>query len=69
MKTETLKEYVYCGFDIEFDYKGRRFSITIPDEGLEYCISFCEYYQEPIDVKTFDELLNIEYKGEILADI
>ena len=69
MKTELLKKYVECGYDIEFDYKEKRFSITIPDEGLEHCISFCEYYQEPVDVKTFDELLNIEYKGERLSDI
>ena len=69
MTKDYLRECVNSGFEIEFDYKGKQFSITYFRDNGERCISFCEYYQEPVDVKTFDELLNIEYKGERLSDI
>ena len=69
MTTEYLKELVNCGYDIEFDYKNKEFSITRGTLNNVKVISFCEYYKEPVNVKTFDELLNIEYKGERLSDI
>jgi len=70
MSTEVLKDYVDCGREIEFQYKGKKFSVTyatIPQMG--HIISFCEFYQEPVDVKTVDELLRAEWNGEKFANI
>lgn len=51
------------------------YSITYGTFNNERFISFCEFYKESINVKRFDELLNINYKGitvlqmwKILAD-
>jgi len=65
MSIELLKNYVYCGREIEFRYKDRMFSVTYattPQMGR--VISFCEFYKNPVDVKTVDELLQVEWYGE-----
>ena len=72
MSIDVLREYVYYGREIEFDYQNKKFSITYgkdPASGDGHIISFCEFYQEPIDVKTVDELLQAEWNGEKLKNI
>ena len=72
MSIDALREYVHFGNEIEYVYKGKKFSITYgkaPDQDVDYIISFCEFYQEPGDVKTVDELLEAEWNGEKFADI
>lgn len=63
MTKELLKEYVYYGREIEFEYKGKMYSITYSLADQEDFISFCEFYKEPTNVKTFEELLEISRGG------
>lgn len=69
MTKKQLEYYVDNYFDIEFDYKGKRYSITYYEDDREDYISFCEFYKEPTDVKNFDELCNIKVKGISILDI
>lgn len=57
MNLEELKELIETGREIEFDYRGKRYSITYFLNGDKEWISFCEFYQEPTNVLTIEELL------------
>ena len=63
MTKEKLFEYIKYGREIEFNYDGKMFSITYSPSWEDDYISFCEFYQEPIDVKTPEELIHIKYNG------
>ncbi len=66
---QLVKEWVDTGYEIEFRYKGKDYSITyFVSEGKEY-ISFCEFYKEPIDVETADELCDIQLDGKTLLEV
>lgn len=63
MSKDYLQELIETGREIEFDYRGKRYSVTymlIDDK--EY-ISFCEFYKETTEVATFDELCQVERNG------
>ncbi len=59
MTKELLKDYIDCGREIEFKYNKKMYSITYSPADQEDFISFCEFYKEPTNVKTFEELLEI----------
>ncbi len=64
MTVEELREYVERGSDIEFEYKGKQYSITWSDlVDKNDCIYFYEFYKESTAVKTVDELLKVERDG------
>ncbi len=63
MTREELSEYIHQGREIEFCYKGKMYSITYSPEGQDDYISFCEFYHEPSDVKTIDELMHLKRNG------
>ncbi len=63
MTKELLKEYVDYGREIEFKYNEKMYSITYSPADQDDYISFCEFYKEPTNVKTFDELLEISREG------
>lgn len=66
---DLIKEWVDIGYEIEFEYKGKEYSITyFVENGKEY-ISFCEYNKEPIDVETADELCDIPLDGKTLLEV
>lgn len=73
MTKEQLKHLVETGREIEFDYKGKQYSITYYLDNREDYISFCEFYKETLDVKDVDTLWNSTYKnmnvGEILSSL
>ena len=73
MTKEQLREYVECGHEIEFKYKGKEYSITYwyPDENDDNCwISFCEFYKETTEVKTADELWdNVSRDGTTVGNM
>ena len=50
-----LKKLIEIGYDIEFSYKWKSYSITKTNENL---ISFCEYYKEPKYFNTVDEFMS-----------
>ena len=70
MKKEELKEYIETGREIEFEYKGKWYSITYfnRNKKRDY-ISFCEFYKTPVNVSNFKDLCNIKYNGTKVIDM
>ena len=60
---ELLAEYVECGREIEFKYNNKMYSITYYTSDQEDYISFCEFYKESTEVKTFEELIEVTRDG------
>lgn len=71
MKKEEIQELIETGREIEFNYKGKRYSITYPGEDMkgDFNISFCEFYKDTFDCETVDELWNGIYHGIRISDI
>lgn len=69
MKKEDLYELYLKGGDIEFECDGKWYSITWFIENGEKYVSFCEFYNEPTDVQTFDELINIKRYGKTVLEM
>ena len=69
MTKEQLFEWVDTGRELEFNYKGKDYSITYFRKNRKICISFCEFYKETLDIATVDELWNSTYKGIKLSDM
>ena len=69
MEKEILKEYVECGREIEFEYKGKDYSITYGVIDGQEVISFCEFYKETTEVQTYEELLKVSRDGVTVADM
>lgn len=69
MDKKTLQEWIETGREIEFEVNGINYSITYSAASEEYCISFCEFYKETLDVKDFDTLWNSTYKGMKFSDL
>lgn len=63
MTKNLLAEYVACGREIEFKYNNKMYSITYSPADQDDFISFCEFYKEPTNVKTVDELLEVSREG------
>ena len=63
MTKDLLKEYVDCGREIEFKYNDKMYSITYGIIDDEEVISFCEFYKETTEVKTFEELIEVSRDG------
>lgn len=63
MTIEEIKKYVSYGNEIEFQFQGKRFSITYGEFHGKELISFCEFYKETTEVKTVDELLKVKRYG------
>ena len=68
MKIARLKELLNEGHEFEFDYKGKRYSLTWSDVENDV-IAFCEFYKEDIESKNIDEILNATYNGMKVSDI
>jgi len=72
MNIEILKNFICYGNEIEFNYKNKMFSITYGDDlehKSDYIISFCEFDQKPVNVRTVDDLLAVEWNGDSIEDI
>ena len=69
MTIEVLKKWVRTGRELEFNYKGKDYSITYYNDDRKDFISFCEAYDETVDVATVDELWNSTYKGIKLSEM
>lgn len=64
MKIEDIKKILKDGEEIEFKYDNKEFSITFFEEKGKTKLSFCEFYKNPIDADTIDEILEIDYNGK-----
>lgn len=69
MTKNQLTEWVNTGRELEFDYRGRHYSITYYGDNRKDYISFCEFYQETIDVPDVDALWESTYKGIKLSEM
>jgi hypothetical protein len=69
MTKEILNELVTTGREIEFDYKGKQYSITYYNDNRKKYISFCGFYKETLDVSSVDELWNSTYKNISVKDM
>ena len=69
MTKEQLFEWVDTGRELEFNYKGKDYSIIYFRKNRKIYISFCEFYKETLDVATVEELWNSTYKGIKLSDM
>lgn len=63
MTKNSLIEYIDQGREIEFQYNGKKYSITYGEYKGEDVISFCEFYKETTEVTTADELLSVTRDG------
>ena len=63
MTKDLLKDYVDFGREIEFKYNNKMYSITYGIINDEKVISFCEFYKETTEVKSFEELLEVSREG------
>ena len=63
MTKEQLFQYISEGREIDFEYCGKKYSITYSPSWEDDYISFCEYYQYTSDVKTPDELIKVKREG------
>lgn len=63
MTKDLLKDYVDCGREIEFKFNNKMYSITYGIIDDEEVISFCEFYKETTEVKTFNELIEVTRDG------
>lgn len=62
-----LENLLNTGYDIEFSYKGKDYSIV---KTKRNAISFCEFYREPTDFATIDDFMNnAMIDGNKLSDI
>lgn len=69
MTRQTLADLVEHGREIEFNYSGKRFSITYYEPNGKPVISFCEFYKEITNVDTVDELCDVERYGVKVIDM
>ena len=69
MNKQQLAEYVSQGREIEFLYNDKKYSINYSPEGVEEFISFCEFYKEPTNVKTVDELVGVTRDGKTVIEM
>lgn len=69
MTREVLKDLIECGDEIEFNYSGKRFSITYYESEGNRLISFCEFYKEITDVDSFEKLCDVKRYGVKVIDM
>lgn len=66
---QQLKNLVSHGREIEFEYEGKKYSITYYNDNRKKRISFCEFYKKPIDCSNVDELCDISWDGIKVIDM
>ena len=69
MKIEAIEELIKAGREIEFRYKGKRFSITYYNDDREKNISVCAFYEKPTDVRNANEVFELKIGPNKLRDI
>lgn len=69
MNMQQLSEYVSEGREIEFEYRGKKYSITYGVLDGKEVISFCEFYQETTEVTSVYELIKVERDGVTVLEM
>lgn len=68
---ENFKNWIEMGDEVEFTYKGKRYSVTyFVNDSKQEGISFCEFYKEPVEFyKAEDFMNNAKIENELLKNI
>lgn len=61
MTKDELTTLIETGREIEFTYNGKDYSITYYNDNRKNYISFCEFYQDVLDVSNVNELRDSIY--------
>lgn len=71
IKYNELRKLIETGYDIEFSYKGYEYSIiSAKDKNEKTIISFCKFYNEPVDFQSIDDFMsNAKIDDVYLKDI
>jgi hypothetical protein len=69
MTIEKLKDYVKDSFEIELTYQGKKYSVTYYNDKRKDYISFCEFYQDTLDVPDVETLWGSTYHGIKVSNI
>lgn len=69
MKRECLELLINNGREIEFTYRGNRYSITYYNDDRKKNISVCKFYENPIDVSSIEEALKLRIGKYTLEQI
>lgn len=69
MKIEYIQELISNNRENEFDFNGSRYSITYYNDNREKYISFCKFYNEPIDVKNTEEIFKLKIGNQTLEQM
>lgn len=69
MKAECIESLIECNREIEFTYKGKRYSITYYNDKREKYISVGEFYGKFVDVKNSSEVLKLKIGNLTLEQI
>ena len=69
MKAECVECLIECNREIEFSYLGHRYSITYFKSNDQKMISVCEFYKNPVEVKTASEVLKLKIGSLTLEKI
>ena len=69
MKISYFKEQLKLGHEIEFAYKGKRYSFTFGENNGKPVIAFCEFYKPDIEFNTVDEIIAASYDGIKISDM
>ena len=67
MTKQQLKDWIETGRELEFEYQGNKYSITYYNDNRKDYTSFCQYYQETLDVSDVDTLWNSTYREIVLS--
>lgn len=70
MTREQVKIWMKTGREIEWEYKGKQYSLCpFLTANKEKWVSFCEFNEENLDAKDVDTLWNLTYKGISVKEI
>ncbi len=69
MKRECLELLINAGREIEFTYRGNKYSITYYNDDRKKYISVCKFYNNPIDVSSAEEALKLKIGKYTLEQI
>ncbi|MDO4670531.1 MAG: hypothetical protein Q4A67_03560 [Aerococcus sp.] len=63
-------EWIETGREIEFSYRGKRYSVTYYSDNRKDYISFTEFYQKPVDYASANEFMDSAMiDEELLKDV
>ena len=63
MSKDELLDYISCGREVEFNFKGKMYSITYGKLNGKRVISFCEFHKETTEVESATDIFDVTRDG------